>query len=76
MNWVTYGVFVPFSIVLLCIAFNQTLREKMMGVKALAAAEGKLASWDKWYWLLFVLCLGIGIFVRVYRFCELPKGTN
>ena len=54
MNWVTYGVFVPFSIMLLCIAFNQTLRAKVMGVKALATAEGKLASWDKWYWLFFV----------------------
>lgn len=76
MNWVTYGVFVPFSIMLLCMAFSQKLREKVMGVKALAIAEGKLAFWDRWYWLFFVLCLGAGIFVRVYRFCELPKGTN
>ena len=76
MNWVTYCVCVPVSIALLYVSFNQKLRERLVKVKAVAAAEEKLASWDRWYWLLFILCMGVGIFVRVFRFCELPKGTN
>lgn len=73
---ISYFLFLPLSIILLYLAFNEKMRVKVAQKRFVVKAESFLTDFERWYWVLFIITLIIGIFVRVYRFCELPKGTN
>ncbi|MBR1708406.1 MAG: glycosyltransferase family 39 protein [Clostridia bacterium] len=68
MGMVSTGLFLPITIILLIVAFWGKKKEKHA-----CDVQDKLG---KWYWVLFAACMAMGIFTRVYRFCDLPKGTN
>lgn len=76
MENISKFVLTPLMIGLLLVSFNEKLRKKILDIKGIAALEKKLAGADRYYWPAFWLIMAAGVFVRCYRFVELPMGIN
>ena len=76
MENISRFVFLPLTICLLVIAFNEKLRRRVLAVDVVSSLEGRLAGLGRGYWLAFALIMAAGVFVRCYRFLELPIGVN
>ena len=72
----TYVCFVPLCIVLLYVSWSEKFKSMLLKNNIVYRVDSGLSQMGKWYWVAFGLCMAAGIFVRVYRFCELPKGVN
>ncbi|MDR3051409.1 MAG: glycosyltransferase family 39 protein [Oscillospiraceae bacterium] len=71
-EWVAFLVLAG----LLALAYNRRARAWANSLRPLRALGGiSLRFTQGWrYWLLFALALGVGVFVRVWRVPELPRG--
>ena len=76
MENISRFVFLPLTICLLVIAFNEKLRRRVLAVDMAASFEKKLGGLERGYWAAFTLIMAAGVFVRCYRFLELPLGVN
>jgi len=76
MREVSIFFFLPVTVLLLVISFSERLRSRLLSIKWVAAAEKGLGGLNRLYWLAFVLIMAAGVFVRCYRFVELPIGIN
>ncbi len=69
-------VFVPLAVLLLILAFWEPARRRMLGCKGIQRLEKRLTLSERGYWAAFALILAAGVWVRCYRFTELPLGMN
>lgn len=69
-------VLMPLMAGLLLISFHEKLRSRVLQNRCVAAWEKRLSGLDKYYWPAFCLIMAAGVFVRCYRFLELPMGVN
>ena len=76
MEMISRFVFLPLTICLLVITFNEKLRRRVIAMKGIAALENRLGGLERLYWLAFALIMAAGVFTRCYRFLELPMGVN
>lgn len=77
MEALTNWVFIPLMVVLLAVSFYEPLRSRVLSWRPVAALERRLhAPQGKAYWVVFALVMLTGVFVRCYRFAELPLGLN
>jgi len=76
MQNISNFVFLPLTICLLLLTFNEKLRARVLAVRGIAGVERKLDGLKRFYWPAFMLIMAAGIFVRCYRFVELPMGIN
>lgn len=76
MQNVSIFVFLPLTICLLVLSFNEKLRKRVLALRIIRAAEEKLGGFNRLYWPAFILIMAAGVFARCYRFVELPMGIN
>ena len=76
MEMISRFVFLPLTICLLVITFNEKLRGRVLTMKGIASLENRLGGLERLYWLAFALIMAAGVFTRCYRFLELPMGVN
>lgn len=76
MQIVTLGVFLPLMLVLMAVSFSDRLRSRVMACGAVQAIEKRAGLSGRAYWLLFALIMAAGVFIRCWRFLELPLGYN
>ena len=76
MENISKFVLMPLMVCLLLVSFHEKLRKRALSVGAIASLEKKLAGVDRYYWPAFWLIMAAGVFVRCYRFVELPLGVN
>ena len=76
MGFLSVWVFLPLAVLLLVIAFNDRLRERVLTWGSVARLEKRLTLSNRGYWLAFALILAAGVLVRCYRFVQLPLGQN
>ncbi|MFR2496008.1 MAG: hypothetical protein ACLTBF_10115, partial [Christensenellales bacterium] len=69
-------VFVPLAVLLLILAFWEPARRRVLGCKGIQRLEKQLTLSERGYWAAFALILAAGVWVRCYRFTELPLGMN
>ena len=69
-------VFVPLAVLLLLLAFWEPARRRVLGCKGIQRLEKRLTLSERGYWAAFALILAAGVWVRCYRFTELPLGMN
>lgn len=63
-------------IALLAAAFSSRLRARVLRCRSVAALESRLRGVKGGYALAVGLCLAAGLFVRCWRFGEMPLGLN
>ena len=76
MEMISRFVFLPLTICLLVITFNEKLRGRVLAMRGIASLENRLGGLERLYWLAFALIMAAGVFTRCYRFLELPLGVN
>ena len=76
MESISKFVLMPLMVGLLLISFHEKLRAKVLSNHCAAALENRLSKLEKYYWPAFFLIMAAGVFVRCYRFLELPLGLN
>lgn len=76
MQNISVFLFLPITVCVLFAALHRKSRERLLSCRLIVGVEKKLAIFEKYYWLAFVLVLAAGIFARCYRFVELPLGIN
>jgi len=76
MESISKFVLMPLMVGLLLISFHEKLRSKVLGNSCVTAWEKKLSKLEKYYWPAFCVVMAAGVFVRCYRFLELPLGLN
>lgn len=76
MQNLTIFVFFPLTVCALFAAFHGGLRKRILSVNAVAAAEKRMGGLQRYYWYAFAFVMAAGVFVRCYRFVELPRGIN
>lgn len=76
MYTVTFGVFLPLTLLAMAAAFNDSLRARVLAFEPVRRLEKRLVIGEKTYWMLFALIMAAGVFTRCWRFLELPMGYN
>ena len=69
-------VFPTLTVLLLVMAFWEPARRRVLGCRSIQRLEKRLTLSNKSYWAAFALILAAGVWVRCYRFVELPLGQN
>jgi len=76
MESISKFVLMPLMAGLLLISLHEKLRAKVLGCSCIASWEKRLAGLEKYYWPAFWVIMAAAVFVRCYRFLELPLGVN
>lgn len=76
MQMMTMCVFLPLTLLLMAVTFNDGLRGRVLAVGPVREMEKRLVIGNRAYWVLFGLIMAAGVFTRCWRFLELPRGYN